>query len=80
MILSTRIPLGEVRDKVAWVRTTNGQYSVKTGYHHCHVRNIDMSEIIRRKAGGKFGDCLSLTKEKSFCGVFVETTSLFVRD
>lgn len=32
LILSTRIPLVPVQDRVAWTKTTNGQYNVKTDY------------------------------------------------
>lgn len=31
-ILNTRIPQGYTRDRIAWVHTDNGQYTVKSGY------------------------------------------------
>ena len=31
-ILNTRIPQGCTRDRIAWVHTNNGQYTVKSGY------------------------------------------------
>lgn len=34
LILSTRIPQNNIRDRVAWSKSTNGCYSVKTGYKH----------------------------------------------
>lgn len=33
LILSTRGPQNDVKDKNVWTRTTNDQYSVKTRYH-----------------------------------------------
>lgn len=32
-ILSTRIPQNDVKDRIAWTRSSNGHYSVKSGYH-----------------------------------------------
>ena len=32
-ILNTRIPQNDTRDRIAWVHTTNGQYSVKSAYY-----------------------------------------------
>lgn len=40
LILSSRIPNGSVNDRVAWSRTTNGHYTVKTGYQHWCDSNL----------------------------------------
>ncbi|KAL8133792.1 hypothetical protein AgCh_009018 [Apium graveolens] len=40
LILATRIPASSVDDRLAWTRTTNGKYSVKTGYQLWHGRNV----------------------------------------
>lgn len=31
-ILNTRIPQGCTRDRISWVHTSNGKYTVKSGY------------------------------------------------
>lgn len=39
-IMATRIPPAPAVDHLAWSRTTNGKYSVKTGYQLWHAQNI----------------------------------------
>ncbi|KAL8134789.1 hypothetical protein AgCh_009705 [Apium graveolens] len=45
LILSTRIPALPATDRLAWSKTTNGKYSVKTGYQLWHARNIGVGSI-----------------------------------
>lgn len=35
-ILAVRIPQSSTRDRIAWVRSNDGQYSVKSGYRYWH--------------------------------------------
>lgn len=47
LILATHIPNRNHSDRITWIRTTNGQYSVKTGYHlWCdqHLRNDSITQ------------------------------------
>lgn len=39
-ILTTPIPQCEVPDKIAWVGTKNGAYTVKSGYHFWFDNNV----------------------------------------
>ncbi|XP_074327890.1 uncharacterized protein LOC141665806 [Apium graveolens] len=45
LILSTRIPGVPGADHLAWSRTKNGVYSVKTGYQCWHGRNIGVKSV-----------------------------------
>lgn len=40
VILATRIPQNSTTDRLAWVQSADGQYSVKTGYKFWHAQNI----------------------------------------
>lgn len=53
LILATRIPQSEVEDRVAWIKTSNGQYSVKSGYHQWHESNVSSSNVTPSNGGGK---------------------------
>lgn len=52
-ILKTKIPQNDVRDRIAWIRATNGHYSVKTGYHLWHERNAGTSNVTQSSGWGK---------------------------
>lgn len=53
LILATRIPQNEVKDRIAWTTTTNGQYSVKSGYHLWHGQNVGTGDVIQSNGWGK---------------------------
>ncbi|XP_074364595.1 uncharacterized protein LOC141705594 [Apium graveolens] len=44
-ILNTRIPQNQIQDRVAWLHTKDGQYSVKSSYHYWfdinHAQNLE---------------------------------------
>lgn len=42
LILQTRIPQNHMKDKVAWMHSSNGRYTVKTGYHYWVSQNFNM--------------------------------------
>lgn len=41
LILRTYIPQNKVKDRIAWVGSGTGAYTVKTGYHHWLDRNVE---------------------------------------
>ncbi|XP_074328182.1 uncharacterized protein LOC141666094 [Apium graveolens] len=51
-ILNTRIPQNGTRDRIAWVHTTNGQYSVKSAYYQWSQAH-SVGEEISRSVGWK---------------------------
>ncbi|XP_074356116.1 uncharacterized protein LOC141695803 [Apium graveolens] len=52
-ILKTKIPQNDVRDRIAWTKATNGHYSVKTGYHLWHERNVGTSNVTQSSGWGQ---------------------------
>lgn len=38
-ILEIRIPQNSTRDRIAWVHSKDGQYSVRSGYHYWHLHH-----------------------------------------
>lgn len=52
-ILVISVPQREVRDKVAWVRSMDGQYSVKIGYKLWLDQNIGVVTVIQSKGWKK---------------------------
>lgn len=53
LILAMRIPQMEVKDRVAWTKTTNGQYTVKSGYHLWHERNVGTMNVVQSNGWNK---------------------------
>lgn len=53
LILATGIPEHPVEDRLAWTRTTNGKYSVKTGYQLWHNRNVGVGAVLQSKGWSK---------------------------
>lgn len=53
LILAMRIPQTNVVDRLAWTRTTNGQYTVKTGYQLWHESNVGVGTIIQSNGWNK---------------------------
>lgn len=53
LILSTRIPAFPAVDRLAWSKTTNGKYSVKTGYQLWHARNIGTGSVTQSNGWSK---------------------------
>lgn len=52
-ILATRIPLGPVKDRIAWTKSLDGQYSVKTGYQYwCDVHMCN-TNVVQSSGWGK---------------------------
>ncbi|XP_074363745.1 uncharacterized protein LOC141704399 [Apium graveolens] len=45
VVLSTRIPFLPAVDRLAWSKTSNGKYSVKTGYQLWHSRNVGTDSV-----------------------------------
>lgn len=45
LILATRIPTIPAVDHLAWARTSNGKYSVKTGYQLWHAQNVGTGSV-----------------------------------
>lgn len=48
-ILATRIPEYLNEDRLAWIKTTNGKYSIKTGYQLWHDRNVGVGSVLQSK-------------------------------
>lgn len=44
-ILSTRIPQGRTRDRIAWLHSSNGKYTVKSGYHQWCQSHLAIEEV-----------------------------------
>lgn len=53
LILSTRIPPLPVADRLAWARTTNDKYSVKTGYQMWRAKNIGIGSVVQLNGWSK---------------------------
>ena len=49
LILATSLPQRSVKDRLAWPRTSNGQYSVKFGYQHWCDTNLCTNGIVQSK-------------------------------
>ncbi|KAL8099085.1 hypothetical protein AgCh_031678 [Apium graveolens] len=44
-ILSTHIPQSSTRDRIAWVHSKDGQYSVKSGYYQWQLNHMEDVEV-----------------------------------
>lgn len=53
LILATRVPYGNCSDRLAWTRTSNGHYSVKTGYQLWYDQNVKNDTVKRSSGWGK---------------------------
>ncbi|XP_074378321.1 uncharacterized protein LOC141719854 [Apium graveolens] len=53
LILAVRIPQNPTVDRLAWSRTTNGQYTVKTGYQLWHDSNIGPGSVYQSNGWSK---------------------------
>lgn len=53
LILSTHIPPLPVADRLAWARTTNDKYSVKTGYQMWRAKNIGTGSVVQLNGWSK---------------------------
>lgn len=51
--LATSIPAVPAMDHVTWSRTTNGKYTIKTGYQLWHAQNIGTSTVTQSDGGCK---------------------------
>ena len=49
LILSMRIPDLPSMDRLAWAHSTNGKYSVKTGYHLWHNHHVGFGSVVQSK-------------------------------
>lgn len=52
-ILATRIPQNGTRDRLAWVHSNDGQYSVRSGYHYWQSRHSANDEILTASGWGR---------------------------
>ena len=48
-ILNTRIPSMCIKDRIAWSHTSNGQYTVKSGYQQWHKSNVHATGVQEAK-------------------------------
>lgn len=53
LVLATRIPYNGANDRIAWSRSTNGQYTVKTGYRLWSDANLASSSIVQGSGWSK---------------------------
>lgn len=65
-ILQVRIPQNQVADRVAWLNTTDGRYSVKSGYHHCYNEHHNMLNEIPAKGWNRLWNLNIPPKTKFF--------------
>lgn len=52
-ILAVRIPQNGTSDRIVWVHSSNGQYSVKSGYHIWHKHHMSNAAIKQSKGWAK---------------------------
>lgn len=52
-ILKNRIPQSSINDRLAWVHSSNGQYSVKTGYHRWQSQHMGDVAVQQSDGWGK---------------------------
>ena len=52
-ILSTRIPQNSTNDRIAWTHSTNGRYSVKSGYHYWQAANNSVNDVQQLDGWGR---------------------------
>lgn len=53
LILNTRIAQMGAKDRLAWVHTTDGQYSVKSGYQQWHKNHVGDGEVQQSQGWNK---------------------------
>lgn len=53
VILTTRIPQNGSKDRLAWVHSHNGQYSVKMGYQYWHSNHLGNINVKKSDGWGK---------------------------
>ena len=70
LIISTRIPQNSVKDRIALTKTTNGQYSMESGYHLWHGQNVGTRDIIQSNGWGKIWKLALPHKVKVFFWLF----------
>lgn len=69
-ILETRIPTGPVKDRIAWSKSIDGQYSVKTGYQHWCDCNMGNTNVVQSTGWGKLWRLEVPHKVKTFLWIF----------
>lgn len=52
-ILAIRIPQRSTGDRIAWIHSSDGQYSVKSGYHYWHSNHATEVEIQQSLGWGR---------------------------
>lgn len=53
LIMETRIPQGSVKDRIAWIGTTDGLYTFKSGYHHWSNSNMGTMGVMQSSGWSK---------------------------
>lgn len=74
LILTSPIPLNPNEDRVVWHSTTNGQYSVKTGYHLWSDASLSRSNVIQGSGWSKLWNLDIPHKVKTFLWRFCRNT------
>lgn len=52
-ILVTRIPQTAINDRIAWTKSLDGHYSVKSGYYMWHDLTVGSTGVIQSNGWGK---------------------------
>lgn len=53
LILATQIPNGSVKDRIAWTKSVDGKYTVKSGYQHWCDTNMSNTTVVQSSGWSK---------------------------
>ena len=73
-ILSTYISKNQVRDRIAWTHSTDGKYSVKSGYQFCQAQATSIAGIEQSGGWKKLWNLDVPHKIRYSCGASVVIT------
>lgn len=74
LILQTRIPQNRVRDRVAWMHSSNGFYTARSAYHFWFSKNHTMPEEFLSRGWNKLWNLNIPHKIKTFLWRFCRNT------
>lgn len=76
IILQTRIPQCDIKDRIAWLGSCNGEYTVKTGYRYWASQLTSTASVTMSKGWNKIWQVQLPHKVKTFLWRFCKNTIL----
>lgn len=74
LILQTRIPQSNIRDRIAWMGSCNGEYTVKSGYRYWASQSTSTASVNVSKGWNKIWQVQLPHKVRTFLWRFCKNT------